>query len=105
MTSASQVHRAMRGEVCLGTKQSGAFQHRAAVNHQLRWPFARGDGELPLLKAGKNAILDPKPPESGECRIKCAYNARSKFAIGHGVSRLVAASRGAARSQIVAMEK
>jgi len=51
-------------------KQSGAFQRRAAVNHQLRWPFARGDGELPLLKAGKNAILDPKPPESGECRLK-----------------------------------
>ena len=46
-------------------KQSGAFQHRAAVNHQLRWPFARGDGELPLLKAGKSAILGPKPPESG----------------------------------------
>jgi hypothetical protein len=36
-------------------KQSGAFQHRAAVNHQLRWPFARGDGELPLRKAGENA--------------------------------------------------
>jgi hypothetical protein len=50
-------------------KQSGAFQHRAAVNHQLRWPFARGDGELPLLEAGKSAILDPKLPEPGECRI------------------------------------
>ena len=50
-------------------KQSGAFQRRAAVNHQLRWPFARGDGELPLLKAGKSAILAPKPPESGECRV------------------------------------
>ena len=51
-------------------KQSGAFQRRAAVNHQLRWPFARGDGELPLLKAGKSAILDPKPPESGKCRLR-----------------------------------
>ena len=51
-------------------KQSGAFQRRAAVNHQLRWPFARGDGELPLLKAGKSTILGPKPPESGECRLK-----------------------------------
>ena len=29
-------------------KQSGAFQRRAAVNHQRRWPFARGDGDLPL---------------------------------------------------------
>ena len=42
-------------------KQSGAFQRRAAVNHQLRWPSAHGAGELPLLKAGKNAILDAKP--------------------------------------------
>ena len=50
-------------------KQSGAFQRRAAVDHQLRWPFARGDGELPLLKAGKSTILGPKPPQSGECRI------------------------------------
>jgi hypothetical protein len=50
-------------------KQSGAFQRRAAVNHQLRWPFARGDGELPLLKADKSAILGPKTPESGECRL------------------------------------
>jgi hypothetical protein len=50
-------------------KQSGAFQRRAAVNHQLRWPFVRGDGELPLLKAGKSTILGPKPPESGECRL------------------------------------
>ena len=47
-------------------KQSGAFQRRAAANHQLQWPFARGGGELPLLKAGKSAILGPKPPESGE---------------------------------------
>ena len=51
-------------------KQSGAFQRRAAVNHQLRWPFARGDGELPLLKASKSAILGSKPPESGGCQFK-----------------------------------
>jgi hypothetical protein len=56
-------------------KQSGAFQRRAAVNHQLRWPFARGDGELPLLKAGKSAILGPKPPESGECRLRVERSA------------------------------
>jgi hypothetical protein len=55
----------MRGEVCLGTpwyKQSGAFQRRAAVNHQLRWPFARGDGDLPLLKPVRSAILALKRP-------------------------------------------
>ena len=50
-------------------KQSGAFQRRAAGSNQLRWPFARGIGELPLLKAGKSTILGLKPPESGECRF------------------------------------
>ena len=60
-------------------KQSGAFQRRAAVNHQLRWPFARGDGELQLLKAGKSAILGPKPPESGECRLICFLNSRESM--------------------------
>ena len=43
-------------------KQSGAFQRRAAVNHQLRWPFARGDGDLPLPKPVRNAILASKWP-------------------------------------------
>ena len=41
-------------------KQSGAFQRRAAVNHQLRWPFARGDGDLPLPKPVRSAILASK---------------------------------------------
>jgi hypothetical protein len=31
--------------------------------------FARGGGDLPLLKASKGATLAPKAPESGECRI------------------------------------
>ena len=48
-------------------QQSGAFQRRAAVNHQLRWPFARGDGELPLLKAGKSD--DPRPETAGIWRM------------------------------------
>ena len=63
MTSASQVHRAMRGEVSLGTpwyKQSSAFQRRTAVDDQLRWPFARGDGDLPLPKPVRSAILTSK---------------------------------------------
>ena len=51
-------------------KQSGAFQRRADVNHQLRLPFARGDGELPLVKARKSAILGPEPSEFGQCRLK-----------------------------------
>ena len=37
-------------------KQSGTFQHRAAVNHQLQ-PFAHGDGDLPLAQAGQ--MRDP----------------------------------------------
>jgi hypothetical protein len=44
-------------------KESARFQRRAAVNHQFRWP------ELPLLEAGESAILGPKLPESGECRM------------------------------------
>jgi hypothetical protein len=68
MTSASQVRWAMRGEECLGTRKA-RFQRRAAVNHQFRWPVASGDGELPLLEAGESAILGPKLPESGECRM------------------------------------
>jgi SAM-dependent methyltransferase len=42
--------------------QSGAFHHWAAVNHQLRWPFARGDGDLPLPKPVRSAILASKRP-------------------------------------------
>jgi hypothetical protein len=63
----------MRGEVCLGTpwyKQSGAFQRRAAVNHQLRWPFARGDGDLPLLKPVRSAILASKRPGIWQMSVK-----------------------------------
>ncbi len=32
--------------------------------------FARSDGDLPLLKASKGAILAPEAPESGECRVR-----------------------------------
>jgi hypothetical protein len=43
-------------------KQSGAFQRPAAVNRQPRKPFARGDGDLPLLKPMRCAILASKRP-------------------------------------------
>jgi len=55
-------------------KQSGAFQLWQAGNRRLRSPFARGDGELPLIKAAKGAILAAKPPESGERQLKPAGN-------------------------------
>jgi hypothetical protein len=54
MTSASQVHRAMRGEVCLGSK---AARFSVGPPSTTNFDFARGDVELPLLKAGKSAIL------------------------------------------------
>jgi hypothetical protein len=41
-------------------KQSGAFQRRAAVNRQLRWPFARGHIDLLLSKPVRSAILASK---------------------------------------------
>jgi hypothetical protein len=69
MTSASQVHGAMR-ERYAWYKQSGAFQRRAAVNHQIRWPFARGDGDLPLPKPVRNAILASKPPGIWRMTVK-----------------------------------
>ena len=43
-------------------KQSGTFQCRAAVNHQLRCPFALGDGDFPLPKPVRSAILVSKRP-------------------------------------------
>jgi hypothetical protein len=43
-------------------KQGGAFQRRAAVNHQLRWPFARGDVDLPMPKPVRSAIPASKRP-------------------------------------------
>jgi hypothetical protein len=42
-------------------KQSATFQRGAAFNCRVRSPFARGDGELPMLKAFKGAILTLKP--------------------------------------------
>ena len=45
------------------------LQHLSAVNRRLRSPLACGEGDLPLLKAVRGAILAAKPPESGECRL------------------------------------
>ena len=45
-----------------GYKRSGAFQRRAAVNHQLRWLFARSHGDLPLSKPVRSAILASTRP-------------------------------------------
>src|SRR4051794_32958983 len=39
------------------------------LDRRLQSRFARGERELPLLKAIKGAILAEEPPESGECRI------------------------------------
>jgi hypothetical protein len=45
------------------------MQRFGALDRQLRTRFARGERELPLLKAIKGAILAARPPESGECRL------------------------------------
>src|SRR5262249_45534284 len=37
-----------------------ACQRPSAINRRLRSPFARRDGDLPLLKAFKGAILTPE---------------------------------------------
>jgi len=82
MTSASQVHRAMRGEVSLGTpwcKQSSAFQRRATVDDQLRWPFARGDGDLPLPKPVRSAILTSKRPGIWRMSARSIANTRRRL--------------------------
>jgi hypothetical protein len=58
-----------RGEVCLGAaKECGS----AIRFHQqpLRSPFACSEGDLPLPKSLKGAILASKPPGSGECRLQ-----------------------------------
>ena len=50
------------GRGMLWYKQSGVFERRAAVNHQLRWPFARRGGDLPLPEPVRSAILASKRP-------------------------------------------
>ena len=44
-------------------KPVDACQRSSAIGHRLQSPFARDDGDLPLLKAFKGAILAPKSPE------------------------------------------
>jgi hypothetical protein len=50
--------------------QSGSFQHRVLFSHQLRWPFARGNGDLLLPKPVRSVILTPERPGTWrECRV------------------------------------
>jgi len=72
------------------------LQHLSAVNRRLRSPLACGEGDLPLLKAVRGAILAAKPPESGECRlnqIERALEDRSRS--GSGGSPTVETPEGA----------
>jgi hypothetical protein len=59
---------AARGEVCLDAATAarlafGGCRSPASI------AFIYGNGELPLLKPSKGAILTPNLLESGECRI------------------------------------
>jgi hypothetical protein len=65
------VRQAMKGEVCLGTRKSGASQRPGPANRQLRPLLARARRDLPLPKPIKGAILVSKWRESGECRFIC----------------------------------
>jgi hypothetical protein len=48
-------------------KQGGAFQRWAAISHRLRSPFCSDNGELPLPKPLRSAILTRNRRISGEC--------------------------------------
>jgi hypothetical protein len=61
-TSAGPSAPGNEGRGMLWYKQSAAFQRRAAINHQLRWPFARGHVDLLLSKTVRSAILGSKRP-------------------------------------------
>ena len=55
-------------EVRLDESKAGSFSDRApSIAGSIS--FARGDGELPLPKSHTGAILVPKSPESGVCRM------------------------------------
>jgi len=49
--------------------QCGTYHRFGTVNRRLRSPSAPGNGEFELPKSFKGAILAPKSPGSGECRI------------------------------------
>lgn len=51
-------------------KQGGAFQRWAAVSHRLRSPFCSDNGELPLPKPLRSAILTRNRRISGECLFR-----------------------------------
>jgi hypothetical protein len=50
-------------------KQIGRVSASEYVSRRPRSPLARGNGELPLPKPVRSAILTAKPSESGECLL------------------------------------
>jgi hypothetical protein len=51
---------------CRYETHTRVFQRQAALDHQLRSPFARGDSDLPLPKSIRSASLVLESSESGE---------------------------------------
>jgi hypothetical protein len=49
------------------------YWRRPALNHQLRWPFARGDGDLPLPKPVRSAILAPNSGKLANVGLSVNY--------------------------------
>lgn len=58
-----------KGEVCAGVAKPALCSSSAASLDGFERAFARGEGELPLLKALKGAIIAANPAESDVCRL------------------------------------
>ncbi len=55
------------------SKKIGCASASECLSRRLRPSFACGDGNLPLAKLVRSAMLAAKPPVSGECRMKPLY--------------------------------
>lgn len=69
-------------------KQGGAFQRWAAVSHRLRSPFCSDNGELPLPKPLRSAILTRNRRISGECllNLESLNERRSRLTVSYAIS-------------------
>jgi hypothetical protein len=78
-------------------QQGGAFQRWAAVSHRLRSPFCSDNGELPLPKPLRSAILTRNRRISGECLLRSVGLAQE------GERRMLYIRVGTWRSRVAAI--
>jgi hypothetical protein len=69
MTGGLIVRQVAIGEVCAGVPKPALCSPPVPSLDGFERAFARGERELPLLKALKGAIIDAKPLESDVCRL------------------------------------